>query len=516
MKHTATIGGRVAALFLFASLAAGCNKWLDGAMPKDKNLEEQQFATELGINSVMNGIYRSMSSANLYGGKLTMTDVELLAHYYFYDDNLLVYPEFTRFHNISTYSVDELRSAFTPVWRESYALIFRVNAFIDNLSPCDSVVISSARKKVLLGEARALRAFLHFDLLRLFGAIPSAEERERKIPYNRSSAVIPHDALSFDKFYDLLLDDIDAAVTLLGKDPVITEGIKHLSTSNYNEQILGTDVFASYMRNRRLNYYAARALKARMLMYRGTTEDVNAAAELAQQVLDESFGSEKPFKWTDHNKILQQKYRDYIFYSEVLFGVHNQDLHSSWNNFTGGSREGSTYTVSTDNLQRNIFRYDYANSSMSLWEDARVLQWIPAKTGGGNYVSCKFERFNYSDNEPREYFQPLMRTAELFLIVAEARLRENRTVEAAKSIRELRSKRGRQVDPNENLDNLDAAEVESMLEAEYYKEFYAEGQSFFFHKRRASEKIFNVAKEGKVTVARTSYMFPIPDSELEN
>jgi hypothetical protein len=516
MKHIAKTGGRIAALFLFALIAAGCNKWLDGALPKDKNLDDQQFSTERGINSVMNGIYRSMSSENLYGGKLTMTDVELLAHYYYYDANLGVFPEFTYFHNISTYRTDELRGAFTSAWRESYALIFRINAFIDNLSPRDSAVISRARKNVLLGEARALRAFLHFDLFRLFAPTLSDDEPARAIPYNRSPEVIPHEALQSDKFFDLLMDDIDAAVSLLGNDPVITEGIKHTSVANDAAQIEAADIFASYMRNRRMNYYAARALKARMLMYRGKPEDVRAAADLAQKILDESFGAGKTFSWTNPNRIEELKNRDYIFYSEILFGIHNQNLHTSWNKWTGGSRQGSTYTVSTENLQNNIFRHDKVNAAMSQWEDARVLHWIPSKTGGGNYVSIKFEQFDYSEGNPREYFQPLMRTAELFLIIAEARLRENLTGEAAKLIYELRGARGRQIDPDENLDNLDASTVESLLETEYYKEFYGEGQSFFFLKRRESGEIFNVAASGKETMALSSYAIPIPESELAN
>jgi hypothetical protein len=507
MKYIKNI--KPAVILLFILFTASCTDWLDGALPKDKNLEEQQFSTEAGINSVLNGIYRSLASANLYGGKLTMTDIELLAHYYFYerDISLDTYKGYTRFYDISNYRYDEAnaRNAFSYLWNNAYQTLFTINTFIENLN--QSGAIPEAKKNVLLGEAYGLRAFLHFDLFRLFG------NEDRAIPYNRSAEVIPHDLETVSNFYTLLMQDIDQSIEQLKDDPILTVGIKDLTSIGANSNVLTTEIFATYLRNYRMNYYAVQALKARILMYKG---DVQDAATLAKNILEQSFGADKPFNWADKNRILYPNDRNYIFYSEIMFGVFNPDLYKNWNDWTGGTELGKIYAVHINNLQGNIFKHDNAAGDLSLWEDVRVRQWVPSKIGGGQYVSCKFEHFTFSANNPKEYFQPLIRTAELHYIITEAMVREGRVADAISYLNEFRFMRGSQYSSLPVPEEVTESAAYDILETEHYKEFYGEGQIFFYLKRRKSDRIFNEAAAGKQSINSWNYVVPLPENELIN
>jgi hypothetical protein len=496
-------------LLLPVLFAASCADWLDGALPKDKNLEEKQFSTEAGINSVLNGIYRGLASDNLYGGRLTMTDMELLAHYYFYerDISLEAYNGYTRFYNMSNYNYDDkaIRDGFSSVWSAAYQSIYNINTFIENVS--NSEALPENKKNVLLGESYGLRAFLHFDLFRIFG------DENNGIPYNRSTDVVPHDIETVENFYTILMQDMDMAIKLLQNDPITTDTINDLASIGAKDNVPSSEIFASYLRNYRLNYYAAQALKARILMYRG---DVLEAAALAANVLSSAFGDEKPFNWADKNRIIYPDNRNYIFYSEIMFGIFNPDLYKNWESWTNGTKLGSTYTVHINNLQGNIFKNDNATGNISLWEDVRALQWVSSKIGGGQYISCKFEHFSFSKNNPKEYFQPLIRTAELHFIIAEALTREGRFTEAMDLLNYFRFMRGSQYGSLPTPESATETALYDILETEYYKEFYGEGQTFFYLKRRKSNKIFRDDVEGKISIDAWNYVVPLPENEISN
>ncbi len=73
-------------LLLTTALFASCNDWLD-VSPEDKQLEKDLYATEFGIRSATNGLYRELIGTNLYGGQLSQTTVEVMGHVYTYPVN---------------------------------------------------------------------------------------------------------------------------------------------------------------------------------------------------------------------------------------------------------------------------------------------------------------------------------------------------------------------------------------------------------------------------------------------
>ena len=511
-------------LFVFLIfLTCSCSDWLDGALPKNKNLDDVQFSTVEGIHSVMNGLYSRMTSTDLYGGKLTMTDIELLAHYYYYENqtDLQEFSGYQAFRYKSEYNYgnkDFVIPSFDGIWNAAYILIFEINTFIKNLE--ESTVLPDELKNVLMGEAYGLRAFVHFDLYRLYsGKVIDNDEGSniaystQFIPYNHSPEVIPHDRIMPDEFIRLLLQDIDAAIYYLQKnDPILTVGIIDF-TDKKADGVPPVIIFEYFLRNYRMNYYAARALKARILMYIGNEQE---AAQEAQEVLNEAFGAGKIFNWANFLDVEKNLDRNYIFYEEVIFGLNNPDLYTRWKNNTGGTSRGSVYAVHEDVLRRNIFGNDILyEGAIYRSEDVRTQQWTYSLMNDAQYISKKYERFEYTENNPKQYFQPLIRTGELWYIIAEAALKAGNRDRAVDILDHFYVMRGAQA--NRVRDKVASdADVYSFLETEYYKEFYGEGQAWFFIKRQSATSIFSAREGGRRNNLTPGDFFPgLPQKEID-
>jgi len=514
-------------LTIFLSLSAlySCSDWLD-IEPKDKVLEDKQYSSELRTNSVLNGIYRSLSNQDLYGASLSQTYTEYLAHYYdfletqaLFTSDLEEWSEVARFN----YQTKNVKGKTAKIWENAYNSIYSINTFIENVSTSNSV--REDRKKILLGEAYALRAFLHYDMFRLFGPVYILNPQAKAIPYNATTQVINHSNEIASDFLDLVLKDLSAAEELLQNDPILTTGVndKHGEITK-NSSITVEDRFAEYYRNRKMNYYATKALRARVLLQKGSYTE---ATNLASEILDQAVGDNKPFYWNTKKEDVD-KYSNYIFYNEVLFGITNPNLHTNWTTFFNGLKPGSTHVVVQSNLYNNIFG-EFSGTEITKITDIRGSQWqlseINGQTGtgtGNKYISKKYRQHDidwvldvkapYLDN-----FQPLIRISELYYIQAEAAIANKNASLAAEKINFVMGKRG--VQNEQMLDPATATieEVQIRLEREYYREFMGEGQAFFYVKRIAQQKIFKGYNAGHDTIDEADlnsvYVVPLPDSE---
>jgi hypothetical protein len=72
-----------------------------------------------------------------------------------------------------------------------------------------------------------VRAFLHFDLLRLFGPVYSMDSQRKSIPYNDGIEASRRELLPADELIDTkLLPDLENSESLLkSSDPIIAEGV---------------------------------------------------------------------------------------------------------------------------------------------------------------------------------------------------------------------------------------------------------------------------------------------------
>ena len=79
-----------------------------------------------------------------------------------------------------------------------YNIIANINNFLKYIDKNRSVIKTGKYYELMKGEALGLRAFLHFDLLRLFGPVYSENPTGKAIPYRvsfdlKATPVLPAD-----------------------------------------------------------------------------------------------------------------------------------------------------------------------------------------------------------------------------------------------------------------------------------------------------------------------------------
>lgn len=463
-----------------------CDSFLD-VVPEDKFTKEQAYSSETGINTVLNGLYMQAVSGELYGQQMTMTILEVLGQRYNQSNPQNYY------YNLSLYNYNDagVKTIFDNLWTKSYSTILQVNDFIVQLQKVDNHVIPEQRRNILLGEAYGLRGFLHFDLLRLFGPMYSSKDSlSLAIPYNSTADGKMQPIIPANAVIDSVLVDMAIAESLLSSDPVITEGVVNT---------LSGDPVGDYYkkRNLRFNYYAVKALQARIYMYRN---DKNSALKAAMAVIEApnvKTGSH-PFPWLPYVKIISEKKNpDRIFSTEVIFGIFNDKMYSSYDSYFSGAvgdlailapfpaRLASVYESN-----ENDYRYPYL--------------WMVPTEGGKEYRTF----FKYAPpvniDQAFSYVQPLIRISEMYYIAAEC---ETDKTKAVNYINKVRYNRGL-------ADLATTVNVTTELRKEYMKEFYGEGQLFFYYKRTATTAIPNGnSTSGNVTMNAAKYVVPLPDSE---
>ncbi|MEX0772802.1 MAG: RagB/SusD family nutrient uptake outer membrane protein [Balneolales bacterium] len=97
-------------------------------------------------------------------------------------------------------------------WQSTYNGIFRANSVLDNIDAPEDYL--GNQKNQLTGEAKFLRAYYYFDLVRIFGGVPKITTQQsideaREVP--RSSE---------QEIYDLIIEDLTDAVDMLPSEMV--------------------------------------------------------------------------------------------------------------------------------------------------------------------------------------------------------------------------------------------------------------------------------------------------------
>ncbi len=477
-------------------IGAGCSDFLD-VQPKDKQSEEQLFATRGGFYTATNGIYNKMASSYLYGSNLSYGLVDVISKRYI---PLSTSTYLTALANFN-YTESTVETQLSNTWTEAYNTILNCNVVIENVDK-SSGVLTEQEAKVLKGEMLAVRAFLHFDMLRLFGPVYKNKSDVESIPYNESSKISVLPLLTADSIiHDKILRDLDEAEKLLeGNDPIIEEGPM---ASLEGDQ----EVYLRY-RQLRFNYYAVQALKARVYLYAG---DKTNALNAARKLLTDTKVSEH-FPAVDPNKLLaNQNNPDRVFSTEVLTGIYKKNRKDIYTSYFDSEQAGSNF------LQP---RADFVDGSLfaNATQDYRFQTWWQVASGigvkGHTFIKYKGIDKPDSEDEDSEYFyavfMSLIRLSEMYYIAAES---ETTLVNKYGWLNQIRVKRGLPELPVTSEDDL-----MKNLRFEYLREFLGEGQIFFMYKRLyinidKDENGFNTSTYGG-TEAR--YVLPMPSGEIEN
>ena len=169
------------AMALTVASMSSCSDWLD-YNPKDKTTAEQQFSTRDGYYSAVNGVYNRLTTSTLYGSNLTYGAIDLMAKRYEPGSSTTT----TRYYWANNRYI-YLDSELGAIWKAAYQDILNINVILKNLTEQNGRVLNNIDHNLIKGDLLALRAFLHFDMLRLFGTVYSRDAETPVIPYNNTA-----------------------------------------------------------------------------------------------------------------------------------------------------------------------------------------------------------------------------------------------------------------------------------------------------------------------------------------
>lgn len=293
-------------LVLFAMTS--CESWLD-VKPKTEVEAEDLFKTQDGFKEALAGVYTSMNSTNLYGRELTFGMVDAIAQQWDIkaEDNSHVYYDAVNYDYEST----KIRPKIDTLWSNMYKTIAYANNILKYVD--EKNVFTGDNQQIIKGEALAIRAYVHFDLLRLFCQNGTSTSDEDGIPYVSEITKLVTKSVSPKQVIDNVIIDLEAATECLAKDPILTG------------REVTTDEDHGYLLNRQyhLNYYAVQGLLARVYMYVGNTTEAKKKAMIIVKAHEE----QGRFPWVNSDDVTADKeVRDRTFSSEQLFALNNRKL----------------------------------------------------------------------------------------------------------------------------------------------------------------------------------------------
>ena len=241
-------------------LLSSCEDWLD-VSPSEQKKKSEMFSKAEGFRNVLTGAYIRMKSNSLYGQEMVCGSIENLAQHWNYSSNTI-----GSYLNTYNYRATVVEDAMAAVYNNLFKVVADVNGLLGDI---DNGTLGENDYNLIKGEALALRAFCHFDILRLFGPMPTNPGSDRILPYVKEVINRPNTFLNYEQFTRELFNDIDEAEACLKKvDPILNNSIATLNTPS---QL--TDNFYGY-RQMRMNYYAVCALKARVALWTGNKRNI--------------------------------------------------------------------------------------------------------------------------------------------------------------------------------------------------------------------------------------------------
>lgn len=481
-------------IFLAAAmLSVSCAGWLN-VDSEDRILEEKLFSDRDGFYTALNGVYIDLVNTNLYSGKLGPSTPDILAQYY---DTTV---DSHTYGSLAQYQTEAKRTAVADIWTRAYFLILNINKIIEHCDEKKGTVLNDTDYNIIKGECLGLRALLHFELFRYFGPIYKSAPGASAIPYITDATPKVNPILKGNEVAPLILLDLDNAMSLLEKsDPVIKTGKNE--TDNGGRNLYN-------FRNLRFNYFAVKALSARVNMYLGKTRAKDYredALRLAEEVIRDA-SEFFPFSTRDEvsgavSGSATTSAEDRILSSDVLFSVYNirrgADIYEK---FFSNTLEVKQLLSMTENGFNSL----YPDNS-----DLRRYQWQRKNSATNKAIMCfvKYEAMEV-DGKNYPYMIPVLRMSEMYLIAAECyATSDNPELEKAEDrINFLRRAR---------MTSSTSGNIIQTIEDEYKREFIGEGQLFWYYKRnwRTSIPVLYDKNKGNIQVSDANFIFELPQSE---
>lgn len=343
-------------------------------------------------------------------------------------------------------------------WKNGYQVIGRANNILKGI---DGVPVKNAdeeeKRQSIKGELLAIRAFVHFDLYRIYGYSGVYDNNALAVPYIKESKTSNQPSRpDTETFFKDLWKDLEDAEALNPKDYDIRMGIT-----------------------------AIECLHARIALYTGKYDE---AISYAGKVIDKvslTSSADFPSLWTDNKK------------GEIIFKLKRSNINVI--------RPGDLfYSIGSDKIlfspsEKLQELYDADN-------DIRFECWFGDDEDEDSAIVTKYAG---TENSRNLNDVKVFRASEMYLIRAEASLKNNNTGSAQSDLNTLRSYRIADYQ-NENFGNSEKLLAAIILER--LKEFPYEGHRYFDLKRLGKP----IERNNQEILETTSqhYYIPIPQGEV--
>lgn len=481
-------------------LMSSCSDWLN-AVPSSQVRNDDQFSSEEGFQQALIGCYIGLTKESLFGRNLSFYLPDVMAQQY--EPFLFGGSIFGITFQSYKFETVQSQEGINEIWVGLYNVISNCNNALQNID-LRKDVLHPISYDVIKGELLALRAFTHFEILRLFGHPNLAQKNDKDkvvtIPYAlKSNKDVPAQN-SYSTTFTLLIEDLKNAIILLESDPIIKDNDPALIEK------INLDGFFN-KRNMRINYYAAKAILAQVYMWEGGNGSIAEAKKLLEGLIaDNDRDVVFPFVNSDFETNLTMA-EEHLFGLNVLkIRLYTSDYiiptFIETNNsalYMRDARAQELYDLSGGGAGDNRYAkllYPYSNSS------------VP---NGPFVISRKYEQpFGYKPEKAN--LVPLIRISEVYFMLAECIAKTTGDINVAKAlIEEVRSNRG-------VIGELPCTDLDSFmneLTKEYAREFFAEGQLYFLYKRLGKAEITK-ADGTVIEMTEREYTIPYPKDEIQN
>lgn len=500
---------------LSALLMTSCNDFLTEE-PASIISEDQYYKTETDALTAINAVYFFLNTARVQSPYNTLLNTGMNMGSDDEDPGPGATNPDVRSLAVQSHSSSNLR--VYELWQQHYAAIRKANVVLNKIP--DITFAVPATKDRILGEAKFLRALFYFNLVRLYGDVPLVTEYQNFV----SSADYAVAKSSSADVYAQIEKDLTEAAAVL---PV-----------SYSSPDAG-----------RATAGAAKALLAKVYLIKASlplklTENYQKAIAKTEEVLAAADGGAGTYGYnliTDYSRVFLPAYKNG---AEHIFSAQMKG-----NSYSQGNAETSRAIFSaipglTGNYAHMVRFYTEGNDkSFSIYKlfkatdkrrDVTFVRSFTSPANGRKYGLPIVNTAVANDSTPfwnkwwdpnnlavttnSEANVPIIRYAELLLIHAEAENEVNGpTAKAYKSINKIRTRAGLP-DLTSGLSKdqfRDSVYFERRLELTYeYQRWF----DLIREKDAGGNGILikSLQKVGKNNVAEKHYLYPIPQTEIDN
>ena len=469
-------------LLALLPLLGGCEGYLD-VNPKSEVTDKKLFSTAEGCEDAIYGIYAEMGNEtnknSLFSLMLSFKYPEAMIGNFIVDQNdNVAYAVQRQWTHANAITIAE------NIWVAGYKVIGHINKALMHILP--KADDEYRHVKLYKGELLALRAFMHFEMARLFAvsfASGDAAAKAKAIPYVTQYGIGVTPYSSLDKVFELIVKDLTDAEGYLAEDEELVTATRTNAANGF-----------SSCRITHFNLYAVQALLARAYWTMGK---LDLAADYAEKVI----GSGK-FPLMTSAEAWNAVEAGTLNMQETVCGLYSLPY---TNNFY-------TYHINNSNAIGLASEYREVYGADEAGNDKRYSTWFNTATG----QCIKHLNKMYASGESSPTYSgnsipglSLIRIPEMYYIVAEANLTKDpdkamKYLDAVVTSRDLTS-----------FEEREGKITADNIFNERRKEFYADGEDFFNMKRLQKD----IELPGIGSFAGTddaTYTIPVPQSVEDN